>query len=471
MKKTNPRPPVQRPGPGTSVTVVGLARSGAAAAEWLIRLGCLVRVTEASISPALEQAAQQLRASGVLVELGGHHREMIEEAHLVVTSPGVPLSAKPVRWAWKLGIPVVGELELGSWYCSGRIAAVTGSNGKSSVVTLLGEVFKKAGMDAVVCGNIGSPLTGQLGRIRPSTVVVLEVSSFQLETSLSFRPEIGCILNVTDNHFDRHGSFEEYKAAKGRIFEFQRPEDWALLNADDRGSSSFKKGARGRLAFYSREEDVMGACVEGSSLCLTLPGISGEICRRDEMALQGPHHEQNALAVSCLAGMFGVRPEVSGEVIRSFKGLPHRQQAVDVFRGITFVNDSKSTTVAAGLSAIQAARGRVILIAGGIDKGSDFRALRGLKNKLKAAVLIGRDGPKIAAALKGTVTCLMAASLAEAVRTAFGMAKEGEWVLLSPMCTSFDMFRDFEDRGEQFEWIVRDLAGSAESLAPAEGRL
>jgi UDP-N-acetylmuramoylalanine--D-glutamate ligase len=374
-----------------------------------------------------------------------------------VVSPGVPREADPVQWAGACGIPVVGELELGSWYCSGRIVAVTGSNGKSTVVTLLGEIAARAGKDVVVCGNIGAPLTGFLDKIKPATIVVLEVSSFQLEESLSFQPSIGCVLNVTDNHFDRHGSLDKYKAAKGRLFAFQRKGDWALLNADDAGSRSYAARITGTLAFYSRKKKTLGAYLYDESLLLNLPGLSGEICKRQEMSLQGPHHEENGLAAACLAGMLGIPPSVSGSVLKSFRGLPHRQQVVGSRGGVTFVNDSKSTTVAAGLKAIESAQGKVVLIAGGIDKGSDFRLIRRLKEKLKGAVLIGRDGPKIAAALKGVVTCLMAADLKDAVVTAAGMAQEGNCVLLSPMCTSFDMFRDFEDRGEQFEQIVHAM--------------
>ncbi len=460
---------VERPGPGTEVTVVGLAKSGRAAAEWLLKLGCIVRVTESACTPPLEVAAKQLSAAGASVELGGHSRRMMEHSRLIVVSPGVPLESKPVQWGRESGIPIVGELELGSWYCSGRIVAVTGSNGKSTVVTLLGEILARAGKEAVVCGNIGAPLTGFLDRIRRSTIVVLEVSSFQLEQTLSFQPSVGCVLNVTDNHFDRHGSLQEYRAAKGRLFAFQSAGDWALLNADDAGSRSYTGGIRAKRVFYSRSKKTEGAFLSGDSLLLNLPELTGEICRSREMGLRGPHHEENALAAACLAGVLGVPAPVSGEVIRNFKGLPHRQQPVGVFCGVTFINDSKCTTVAAGLKAIEAAQGSVVLIAGGIDKGSDFRLVRKLKQKLKAAVLIGRDGPKIASALKGAVTCRTAENLSDAIRTASRLAGEGDCVLLSPMCTSFDMFRDFEDRGEQFERLGHSM-GQEESQPVQEAR-
>lgn len=444
------------------MTVVGLARSGIAASQWLLKLGALVRVTEAARTPSLEETAESLMAEGALVELGKHTRHFIKGAQLLVISPGVPPTAPPVQWAREEGIPVVNELELGGWYCSGRLVAVTGSNGKSTVVTMVGEILRAAGKEVVVCGNIGTPLCSVLEKIRPSTTVVLEVSSFQLERILSFHAEIGCILNITENHLDRHRSFARYRAAKAKLFGHQRPNDWALLNAEDPSYSFLKKQVQGRLASFSRLRKVLGACIQEDWLTLTLPSISGPICRRIDLPTPGAHHEANALAAACMAGLLGVEPKMIAEVLRKFRGLPHRQEVVATIQGVTFVNDSKSTTVASGLSAIEAAPGRVVLIAGGRDKGSDFRKLKSWKwrKKLKGAVLIGEDGPKIASHLKGAVRMFPARDLPEAVETAFQMAEKGECVLLSPMCTSFDMFRDFEERGERFIQSVARLAQS-----------
>ncbi len=439
------------------MTVVGLARSGAAAADWLLRLGCVVRVTEQRRTPELEAVAEPLRRAGAVVELGTHSRDFIRGSHLVVVSPAVASLAPPIRWAQEEGIPIVGELELGSWYCANPIVAVTGSNGKSTVVTLVGEILKAAGKEHVVCGNIGPPICGVLPRIRPDAVVVLEVSSFQLEQTLAFHPQIGCLLNVTDNHLDRHRSFDEYRRTKARLFSFQSSSAWAVLNADDPESRRLRSAVRGRLAFFSRSRKGIGAILEGDHLTLNLPSLTGSICRREELSRPGIHHEENALAAACLTGLLGVSPEVIGSVLRSFPGLPHRQQVVATVSGVTFVNDSKATTVAAALRAIEAMPGKGILIAGGRDKGSDFRPLRGLRRKLKGAVLIGEDGSKIASSLKGAVPLHKAKDLREAVFTAFGIARRGEWVLLSPMCTSFDMFRDFEERGERFMEAVQGL--------------
>jgi UDP-N-acetylmuramoylalanine--D-glutamate ligase len=442
------------------VSVVGLARSGVAAARFLLKLGCQVRATEKSEAPLLKEETARLEKEGVRVELGEHTREFIRGSQLVVVSPGVPLDSPPVRWAKEEGIPVVSELELGAWYAQGSLVAVTGSNGKSTVVTLLGEILKAAGKEVVVCGNIGTPLTSVLDSIGPSTTVLLEVSSFQLESSLSFHAQIACLLNVTDNHLDRHGSFQEYAKAKARIFSYQRASSFAVLNADDPVSWSMRPHVRGRWVAFSRKRKVPGAFLEGDGLTLALEGESRRICRRGELARAGLHHEENALAVSCMAGLLGVAPEISGGILKSFRGLPHRQEVVATVDGVTFVNDSKSTTLASGIRAIEAAPGPVVLIAGGRDKGSDFRKLASLKKKLKVAILIGEDGPKIAGALQGLVATLRAANLREAVRVASSMAQPGEWILLSPMCTSFDMFRDFEERGEKFVEAVHALSSS-----------
>lgn len=456
--------PIRRPGPGTPVTVLGLALSGAAAAGYLLRLGCVVRISEGARTPDLERAAREMESAGGLVELGKHTRGFIHGSHLVVLSPGVPMDAPPVRWARAAGVPMVSEMELGSWYCSGRTVAVTGSNGKSTVVTLLGRIFEAAGLPVVVCGNIGTPLCSVLHRIEPGTIVVLEVSSFQLEPSLSFHTEVACVLNLTDNHFDRHGSLRAYRSAKAKLLASQGPRSWTVLNADDEGSFGLRDQVRGQLALFSRRQNgrhkVPGTFLQKGGLRLDVPSLSGLICRAEELPSEGVHHEENALAAACMAGLMGVGPDVSGRALTSFRGLPHRQEWVGELRGVTFINDSKSTTVASGIRAIQAAPGRVVLIAGGRDKGGNFRQLQPWARKLKGAVLIGEDGSRIAGCLKRRVPVREAPSLEEAVRAAFEMAGRGGCVLLSPMCTSFDMFRDFEERGERFVEAVKAM-GSA----------
>lgn len=453
--------PVTRPGPGSRVTVVGLGRSGLAAAQWLRRMKCFVRATEQAKTAAHQAAARQLRAIGVGVELGRHTRHFLQGAELVVVSPGVALSADPVRWARAQGTPVVSELECASWYCPSRLVAVTGSNGKSTVVTWLGQLLRQVGQEAVVCGNLGEPLSGFLGKIRPSTVVVVEVSSFQLEACLSFNPEVACVTNLTENHLDRHGSMARYRGLKGRLLAHQSRHSWALLNADDPGSTPLFSQVRGQcLAFSRKRQGGLGAFVRDGQLWMNLPWASGPVCRVGALAVAGLHNQENALAVIGLAGLLGVEPSQMGGGLCSFQGLPHRQQRVATLEGVTFINDSKSTTVEAGLRAIESAPGPVVLIAGGRDKGGDFRRLKAQARKLKAVVLIGEDGPKIGAAIRGAVALCRSRDLEAAVRKAYALAGAGECVLLSPMCTSFDMFRDFEERGRRFTEAVRALQGN-----------
>jgi len=417
----------------------------------------VVRVTECADSPEIRRVAEELEDAGAQVEVGGHSRRIVRDAHLMVVSPGVPPSAPVVRWAKRDGIPVVGELELGSWYCSGHTMAVTGTNGKSTVVTLLGEILRSAGRPTVVCGNIGTPLCSVLDQIHPNSWVVLEVSSFQLEFSLSFHTWVAALLNISENHLDRHGFFDRYRATKAKLFAHQSSYSWAILNRDDIGLRGMERFVRGRMLGFSRKAPGIGAYAWEGQIWLNLYGRAEPLCRVEEMVRKAPHDQENALAAACMAGVAGVSKETIAEVLKRFKGLPHRQQSVAEVNGVTFINDSKSTTVAAGLRAIESAPGPVVLIAGGRDKGSDFRPLRRHKDKIKAAVVMGEDGYKIAASLKGLVPLHHAAGLPQAVQTAFRLAKAGECVLFSPMCTSFDMFRNFEERGRCFVELVHTM--------------
>lgn len=438
--------------------VVGLGKSGISACRFLQPRGCRVRATEQATSPALTELAQALTAQGITVELGGHTEHFCEGSDLVVVSPGVPASALPIQWARRRGVPVIGELELGARFCQGRLVAITGSNGKSTVTAWTGAMLELAERPVVVAGNIGVPLTAQIPAIRPETTAVVEVSSFQLETVDRFHPSVACLLNVTPNHLDRHQQFADYVAAKRRLLTQQRALDWTILNADDPICQSLRPAVRGRLLEFSRQQPVRGAYLAGEELMLVLRARRYRLASVDELLLPGGHNVANALAVAAIGGALGVEPEVIGEALRQFRGLPHRLEPVATWHEITFVNDSKSTTVEAGLRALEACPGRAVLIAGGKDKGSDFsRLAHGAAKKLRAAVLLGVDGPRIAQALEPLVPTVRARTMAEAIHQAACLARPGDWVLLSPMCTSFDMFRDFEERGEAFSQAVKAL--------------
>lgn len=441
------------------MTVVGLAKSGQSACEFLQGRGCRVRVTESARTPALEALAADLTARGVAVELGGHTEAFCTGSQWIVVSPGVPAGALPLPWAQAHHVPVIGELELGARFCPGRIVAVTGSNGKSTVTTLIGALLDAAQRPVVVAGNIGTPLTSCLHEISADTTVVLEVSSFQLEQVDRFRPSIACVLNVTPNHLDRHPSFEHYIAAKRRILTQQHGADWAVLNEDDAVCQTLQASVRGRALAFSLERPVRGAYLADDALWLVLRDRRYRVMGIQELPLPGAHNTANVLAALAVGGLLGLSPETMAEAIRNFRGLPHRLERVAEWQGITFINDSKSTTVEAGLRALEACPGKAVLIAGGKDKGSDFSVLSGPAAKtLRAAVLIGTDAPRLARVLEPVVPTERAGTMEEAVRAAARLAHPGDWVLLSPMCTSFDMFRDFEHRGEVFADAARALS-------------
>ncbi len=436
---------------GQTVLVVGLGKSGQSACAFLGTLGCHVRATDSVRTPELTAAAERLAQAGVAIELGQHTESFCDGVDLVVVSPGVPETSLPVRWALQRGVPVIGELELGARFCRGRIVAISGSNGKSTTTALTGAILAMGDRPVVIAGNIGIPLTSQIGRIGPETTVVLEVSSFQLERVERFHPSVACLLNVTPNHLDRHHDFIDYVTAKRRLLTQQRFTDWAVLNADDAICQELRSSVRGRLLEFSAERPVRGAYVVDEALCVVLRARRHRVIPVRDLPLLGAHNVANVLAAIAIGGVMGLEPDTMAEAIRHFHGLPHRLESVAQWRGITFVNDSKSTTVDAGLRALEACPGRAVLIAGGKDKGSDFSRLReAVTRSVRAAVLLGVDAPRIAEAISSMVPTVRAQTMAEAVRTAARLAQPGDWVLLSPMCTSFDMFRDFEARGEAF---------------------
>jgi UDP-N-acetylmuramoylalanine--D-glutamate ligase len=471
------------------VTVVGLARSGAGAAKLLSLMGAEVTVTDTRPESELSDLLKGLDSS-VKRALGGHPEEVFTKADLVVVSPGVPLEIKPITSARAKGIPVVGELELAYRAANSPVLgaqgdgipflAVTGSNGKSTTTTLLDHMMKKAGFNTVLAGNIGNALTEEICRIITSGVrdrrkgegpspdfFVVEVSSFQLEAIDSFRPHIASLLNITPDHLDRYHSMKEYSDAKANIFLNQRNSDFLVLNADDPEvlklyNLHFRAGKPDmpKVCFFSRTREVEGLYYKDGKLFSTIPDLSHAACliNADEIRIKGVHNLENAMAASAMALLANCPQEAVVESMKEFGGLEHRLELVRELGGVKYINDSKGTNVGAVVKSIESFSEPLILIAGGRDKAGDFSVLRGpVSQKVRAVLLIGEASGKIKDALGDVTDTVMAKDLAEAVKLSRQMAKKGDVVLLSPACASFDMFRDYEDRGRQFKKIVMEL--------------
>jgi UDP-N-acetylmuramoylalanine--D-glutamate ligase len=438
---------------GKNVLVVGLGVSGYAAARLLADKGAFVKVTESADSEDIRNSAAGLSLYSVESETGGHTEMFCSRADLVVTSPGVPPSAPPLSFARTRNIPVIGELELGFIFCPARVIAVTGTNGKSTTARLIGEILSFSGIHTVVCGNIGNPLCGEQGSLTDKSVVVAEVSSFQLETIRSFRPYVAVLLNVAEDHYDRHGGFEEYKAQKLRIFENQTEEDWAVLNSSFEGDP-FIDGIKAKKVFYGGR--LAHSAVAGGNIVARREGTEKPVMSLSEIPLKGLHNVENTACSLLTASLMGVNMDAAVTAVKGFRSLGHRFELVCSSAGIDFIDDSKATNVDATRRALDSAAGKVVLIAGGRDKGGDYRAaIKEVRDKVKAMVLIGESRGIIKAAFDGEVPIYEAADMEEAVARSAGLADEGEAVMLSPMCSSFDMFSSYGHRGRAFSDAVR----------------
>jgi UDP-N-acetylmuramoylalanine--D-glutamate ligase len=447
------------------VAVLGLARSGTALCRALRSRGVAVRASDRR-SEAQISAAEELRGIGVTIFPGGDRSEVLDGAGLLAVSPGVPASNPVIAEARRRGVPVRSELEV-AWRMleeenpgAHRYTAVTGTNGKSTVTTWIAEILRRAGRPVVLAGNIGVPLSEFSARAEPAEVV-LEVSSFQLESCETFRPDVAVITNVTPDHLDRHENFAAYKAAKARIFARQRGDDFVVLNADDPGSAGFSP--RSRVVRFSRgPAEAGGIGVEGGALVSRIAGEPRAVARVEEIGLPGVHNLENALAAAAASECRGAPREAIASGLAEFEGLPHRSRFVAEAGGVRWVNDSKGTNPDAVLKSLAGYRdGSVILIAGGSEKGSDFSILRNEAARACAAVLtIGKAAAAIEAALDG-LPVRRAERMEDAVEIAMEIARPGMTVLLSPACASFDQYENFERRGEHFESLVRAMTAGA----------
>jgi UDP-N-acetylmuramoylalanine--D-glutamate ligase len=444
---------------GRRVTVVGLARSGVAACRLLRACGARVTATDAKPASALGEVARALAAEGVRLHVGGHPPEAFADAELCVTSPGVPAEHPALADCRRRGVPVIGEVELAYRAMTADVLAVTGTNGKTTTTALLGALAAESGRPVLVGGNIGRPLAAEALAVPPDGLVVAEVSSFQLETTETFRPRVAALLNVTPDHLDRHASVAAYAEAKARLFANQRGEDWAVVNADDPGAAALASRARGRLLWFSRTRPVdEGSHVAGGWVTLRLGGRDTPVCPVGEITLRGDHNLENVLAATVAAAWAGVAPERLRAAIRAFRAVSHRLEWVRELGGVAFYNDSKGTNVDATLKALAAFREPIVLIAGGRDKGQDFAPLAAAAaGRVKAAVVIGEGRATVGPALARVTAVHEADSMGGAVKRARELAAAGDVVLLSPACASFDMFRDYEHRGDVFREEVLKL--------------
>ncbi|MEW6715662.1 MAG: UDP-N-acetylmuramoyl-L-alanine--D-glutamate ligase [Nitrospirota bacterium] len=465
------------------VLVAGLARSGTGAANLLSMLGANVTITDKKSGSSLKADIDRLDPS-IKVITGENLEHLFTEADLIVVSPGIPLSIRPIVKAREHGVPVIGELELAyrvikegllpmTYDPSPVFIGITGTNGKSTVTTLVNLMLSRSGFRTLLGGNIGNALTEELFKLISKgeglsiEYIVAEISSFQLESIGEFRPKAAAILNITPDHLDRYKSIEEYIDAKLRVLENQQADDFLILNADDSvlmEAANKKleiKSVNPKTIFFSRKREVEGiyfkdGMIYANSSCFPFPTSHLPLLSQDELRIKGIHNLENAMAASAIALASGCSYEAVADVLMDFSGLEHRMELVEELNGIRFINDSKGTNVGAVVKSLESFD-RVVLIMGGLDKGGDFKALRGLiAAKVRVLILLGEAKEKIASALGDITATLFVHDLKEAVSVSLSKAKEGDVVLLSPGCASFDMFADFEDRGRKFKEAVRE---------------
>lgn len=450
---------------GKSVTVFGLGRSGESAAHLLVALGAKVTIVEERLNEEGQLARDRFLLQGVEVLLGNLVEKGCVNADLVVISPGVPKEHPIIRSLHDRGIPVIAEIELAGWLLSVPIIAVTGTNGKSTTVRLIGAVLQQSGKSAFVGGNLGTPLCEAVSRPDGNSVqsgyewIVAEVSSFQLEAIHRFHPHIAVLLNVTPDHLDRHPTKQDYIEAKQRIFENQTPEDIAFINWDDSVVRGMVAGAPSQIYAFSLKGPVeRGVYLEGTTIRARMKGTDISIMERDQVSLRGDHNIANAMVAIGVGLLCGCSVPDIVEGLKQAPTFEHALEPVREWQGIRFINDSKGTNVDATLKAIESFHEPLILILGGKDKGGDFSQLaEGIGRRVKCLVVIGEASPKIQAALGHVKPLTVAASLNEAVAQAAQAASPGDVVLFSPACASFDMFRNYHHRGLEFKRIVGEL--------------
>ncbi len=448
---------------GRKALVVGAARSGIASARFLTERGAIVALNDRKPLPEWSQAALDLKTEGVGLVAGDPPSWLLDQIDLVVVSPGVPTKSIPIRYADRKGAEVIGEVELAARFIKGRTVAITGSNGKTTTTSLVGQMLKDAGMNVQVGGNIGTALISMIDSSREDGWNVVELSSFQLETIVDFHPTVAAVLNVTPNHMDRYESLMDYAAAKHNIFRNQAASDVAILNADDEIVSSWKQSLRAHPVDFSvRQELNEGLFLRGNDLVSKTSDGERVLMSRDEMKLRGTHNVENVLAAFAAGLACGAAPESLRDTVSKFQPVEHRLEEVAEINGVRFVNDSKATSVDATAKALEAFardQGKVILILGGLGKKAPYAPLAELiKARVRKMILIGEDAQTIEAEIGDAAPHARATDMHDAVTKSFASAEPGDVVLLAPACASFDMFESFEHRGRVFKEEVSSLA-------------
>jgi UDP-N-acetylmuramoylalanine--D-glutamate ligase len=448
------------------VLVVGLARTGVATALFCAGRGAVVTGTDSRNQTEVgEEITAKLRAANVNLELGGHQEQTFLQQDLIIPSPGVPADAPLLQGARAKGVTIWSEIELAYRFRQGKLVGITGSNGKTTTTSLVEHILRTASFPTILAGNIGTPLISCVERMTNDTITVIELSSFQLELIQNFRTDISVFLNLTPDHLDRHGSMDSYIAAKSRIFANQTAEDFAILNADDPGTTPLAP-SRPHVYWFSRKQRAaQGAFLHGDDIVFRNEGKEEVVLQRQEVPLPGTHNLENTLAAIAAARIAGAGAKAIAEGVRSFTGVEHRLEFVSEINGVRYYNDSKATNVDATLKALEAFPGRILVILGGKDKGSDYTLLQTpLRERAILALLIGAAADKIESQIAGSVAIERARTLDHAVEIASQAARTGDIVLLAPACASFDQFQNYEHRGRVFKALVHDLEQRANEL-------
>ena len=444
------------------ITVVGLSkRTGVEAVKFLLKKGAEVIATDVKSASELSEELEALSDYEVTYNLGGHDPQLILESELIVISPGVPIGISILEKARAQGIEVISEIELAYRFSKAPILAVTGTNGKTTTTTLLGEIFAKIKRTSVVGGNIGRALIKDLPQLESTGIAIAEVSSFQLEGVKKFSPYISLVLNITPDHLKRHGDFSTYQQMKRRLVAAQRKDDYAVLNYDDQLVREFSEHTKAEVIYFSRQEELeRGVFLQGDRIISTLENKKEEIIPIKDVAVEGPHNIENVLGALTSSLVAGVDKKVIKEVLEEFRGVEHRIEEVEIIDGVRYINDSKATNPVSAIKALKTFSKPIILIGGGMDKESDFAEWAQLiNNKVKELILLGETAEKIKNEVEklGYANIHQVANIKQAVDKAFELAKSGEVVLLSPGCASWDMFDSYKERGRLFREAVKEL--------------